>query len=146
MGQFDKVSGKATGAIKLSKPEAFTAVAAGIIASDGNISQKEIQRTVTNLTAIKFFRDYDLGDLNNTLNKVAGLLRDRGSSPVIQAVKETLNKELRETAFFIAADLALSDGLVEVEKVHLKELQDILRVDESTASQIMNVAIIKNRV
>ncbi len=146
MGKFDKVSGKDDGAIKLSKQEAFAAVSVATIASDGNISQKEIQRTVTNLTAIRFFRGYDLKDLNNTLHKVAALLRQHGTAPVMKAVEEVLNKELLETAFFIAADLALADGLVKDEEELLEELQQTLKIDKAMATKIMEIAIVKNRV
>jgi hypothetical protein len=99
LGLFDKVFGKESGAIKLSKPEAFAAVAVAAVASDGNISPEEVQRTVTDLSTIQLFRSYDLRDLANTLNKAAGLLRRRGPAPVIEAVKAALGEEHLETAF-----------------------------------------------
>lgn len=146
MGIFDKVLGKESGEIKLSKPEAFASVAVATIASDGNISSEELQRTVINLSTIQFFRKYDLKDLSNTLNKVAGILSRRGPAPLMEAVKATLNQEHLETAFFIAADLVLADGLVEAEeKKFLEELQHTLQINEATAMKIVDVALIKNR-
>lgn len=146
MGLLDKVFGKESGAIKLSEPEAFAAVAVAAIASDGNISPEEIQRTVTDLSTIQLFRSYDLRDLANTLNKVAGLLRRRGPAPVIEAVKAALGQEHLETAFFVAADLVLADGVVEAEeKKFLEELQRTLQIDEATALKIVDVVLIKNR-
>lgn len=146
MGLFDKVLGKESGAIKLSKPEAFAAVAVTTVASDGNISPEEIQRTVINLSTIQLFRKYDLRDMSNTLNKMAGLLSRRGPAPIIEAVKATLSQEHLETAFFVAADLALADGIVEAEeKKFLEELQRNFQIDEATALKIVDVVLIKNR-
>jgi tellurite resistance protein len=146
LGIFDKVLGKESGEIKLNKPEAFAAVAVATIASDGNISPEELQRTVINLSTIQFFRKYDLKDLSNTLNKVAGILNRRGSGPLMEAVKATLSHEHLETAFFVAADLILADGIVEAEeKKFLEELQHTLQIDEAIALKIVDVALIKNR-
>lgn len=146
MGLFDKVLGKDSGAIKLSKQEAFAAVAIATVAADGNISQEEIHRTVTNLISINLFRKYDIRDLGNILNKMGALIGRRGPAPVMEAVKETLSPEMLETAFFVAADLALADGIVEPEeKKFLEELQQTLKIDEATALKIIDVALIKNR-
>jgi tellurite resistance protein len=146
LGLFDKVLGKESGAIKLSKPEAFAAVAIATITSDGNINQEEVRRAVTNLSTIQLFRKYDLRDLSNILNKMVSLIGRRGPAPVMEAVRDALSKEHLETAFFVAADLTLADGVVEAEeKKFLEELQRALRIDEATALKIVDVALIKNR-
>ena len=146
MGLFDKVFGKESGAVKLNEPEAFAAVAVAAIASDGNISPEEVQHTVANLSTLQLFRGYNIRDLGKTLDKVADLLRRRGPAPLIEAVKVTLSQEHLETAFFIAADLVLADGVVEAEeKKFLEELQRTLQIDDATALKIVDVVIIKNR-
>jgi tellurite resistance protein len=146
VGLLDKVFGKDSGTVQLSEPEAFAAVAVAAIASDGSISPEEVQRTAVNLSTVQLFRKYDLRDLANTLNKVAGLISRRGPAPVIEAAKAGLAQEHRDTAFFVASDLVLADGIVEAEeKNFLEELQRTLQIDEATALKIVDVVLIKNR-
>ena len=65
---------------------------------------------------------------------------------MIEAAKAALDRGHVETAFFIAADLVLADGVVEPEeKKFLEELQRTLQIDEATALKIVEVVLIKNR-
>ena len=148
MGLFDKVLGKykGDGPITLNKNEAFAAVAVAAIASDGTISEEEVQRTAMNLAAMPVFRGYDLRDMGGTLNKVAGILKKRGAGAVMPAVKLALSKEQCEQALFLAADLLLADGVVEKEeRQFLEEVRVALAVDEPMALKIVEVVVIKNR-
>jgi tellurite resistance protein len=146
VGLFDKVLVKDTSNISLNKQDAFSAVAIAAVASDGDISPDEVQRTAINLASVKLFRSYDIRDLSNSLNKVSGLIKRRGPGPVLQAAKASLNQEQLTSAFFVAADLVLSDGVVEeAEKKFLEELQKTLQVDDDTALKIVDVAVLKNR-
>jgi len=146
MGLFDKVLGKETGSVSLDKKEAFSAIAVAAIAADGEVSPEEVQRTAIDLMTLKLFRRSDLRDLANLLNKVAGLIKKRGTGPVIEAAKAALNKEELESAFFVAVDLVLADGIVEEdEKRFLEELQKTIQMDEATATKIVEVVLIKNK-
>ncbi len=146
MGLFDKVLGKESGAVSLTKAEGFAAVAVAAVASDGEVSEDEIQRSAIDMATLRVFRHHDLREMATTLNKVAGLIKRRGPAPVLQAAKSALDKEEVQAAFFIAADLALADGVVEEdERKFLEELKGILQVDDDTAMKIVEVAIIKNR-
>lgn len=148
MGLFDKVldKDKGDGPITLNKNEAFAAVAVAAIASDGTISEEEVQRTAMNLAAMPAFRDHDLREMGATLNKVAGVLKKRGAGAVMPAAKLALSKEQCEQAFFLAADLLLTDGIVEKEeRQFLEEARVALAVDEPMALKIVEVVVIKNR-
>lgn len=146
MGLFDKAFGKETGTVNLNKPEAYAAIAVAAIASDGDISQEEATRTVYDLATLRAFRRYDLRDLMNTINKVAGLMKKRGPSPVLQAAKAVLSKEELPAAFFVAVDLVCADGIVEdAEKKFLEELTTTLQLDETAALKIVEVVQIKNK-
>ncbi len=146
MGVFDKVFSKEQGTVTLSKPEAFAAVAVAAVASDGDISPEEVQRAVINLATLKSFRRHDLRELSNTLNKVSGMIKKRGVSTVIQSAKAVLSADERPSAFFVATDLILADGVVEEqEKKFLEELQTALGIDDETALKISEVVLIKNR-
>ncbi len=146
MGLFDKVLGKENSNVTLNKAEAFAALGVAAVASDGEISPEEVHRIVLDMVTLRAFRGFDLRDLGNTLNKVAGLIKRRGVAPIIQAAKTTLNKDELLAAFFIAVDLVLADGVVEnSEKKFLEELQATLQIDDATALKITEVVVIKNR-
>lgn len=146
MGIFDKVLGKEAGVVTLSKPEGLAAVAVAAVASDGDISPEEVQRAALDLATLKAFRRHDLRDLSNTLNKVAGLLKRRGTGPILQAAKTALTPEEMQAAFFVAVDLVLADGLIEEgEKKFIEELQKTLQIEDATALKIVEVVALKNR-
>lgn len=146
MGLFDKAFGKETGTVTLTKPEAYAAIAVAAVASDGDINQEEANRTVMDLATLRAFRRYDLRDLANTLQKVAGLIKKRGPSPVLQAAKAALTNEEVQAAFFVAADLICADGVVEEgEKKFLEDLTGTLQVDEGVALKIVEVVQVKNK-
>jgi hypothetical protein len=65
---------------------------------------------------------------------------------VIGAVKRALTPQLRETAFLIAAELALVDTtLAAKEKVILEKLQTGLEIDTAVGSKIVEVIRIRHR-
>lgn len=145
MGLFDKVFGKETGAVSLSKQEAYGAIGVAAVAADGDISPEEIQRVAIDLATLRAFHKSDIKDLANVLNKVSGLIKKRGTGPVFEVIKTTLTKEEMQAAFFVAADLVLADGVVEQEeKDFLEDLQSTLQIDDATALKIVEVATIKN--
>jgi len=145
MGLLDKVLGKESATVSLTKQEAFAAVGVAAVAADGDISSEEVQRVVTDLATLGAFRKYDLRSLVNTLDKVAGLIKRRGAGPIFSAVKAALTKEELKAAFFLAADLVLADGIIEPEeKKLLEDLKTALQLDDETALKIVEVAVIKN--
>ena len=146
MGVFDKIMGKESTALTLNKKEAYAAVAVAAVASDGEISQEEVDRAALDLFSLRPFKNSDIKDLANTLNKVAGHIKRRGMAAVLQAAKAGLSKEQMETAFFVAVDLVLADGIVEeTEKKFLEDLQRTIELDDETATKIVDVVAIKNR-
>lgn len=146
MGLFDKALGKESGPVQLDKAESFAAVAIAAVAADGEISQEELERTAMDLATLKAFRKHNLRDLGTTIGKVASQIKKRGTGPVLAAAKTGLNKDELNSAFFVAADLILADGVVEPqERKFLEELQTSLGLDNDTALKIVEVAALKNR-
>lgn len=146
MGLFDKVMGKDGGKISLNKQEAFAAIAVATVGADGDVSEEEVQRIVVNFAALNAFRRSNIRDIGDNLNQVAKLIKRHGAPAVVEAAKSTLPKESLNTAFFLAADLALADGVVEPkEEKFLEELQKTLGVDQALAEKIVEVVVIKNK-
>ena len=147
MGIFDKVLGKKDqGPVSLDQREAFAAVCVASVAADGVIEREEVQRIVTNLVEKQLFRSHSLDDVLSLLNKVANLIQKRGPQPVLEAAAKALSPELRQTAFVMAADLVLADGVVEQkEKEFLEAFQKTLQIDDELALKAVEVMVVKNR-
>ena len=145
MGLFDKVFGGSQPE-KLNAQEAFTGILFATVASDGSISQEEMLSIVTILNRMKLYQGLNEKQMRAVLDKVMNILKKQGAAPIIAAAKETLQPEMKETAFAVAADLMLADGTVaDEEKKLLEELQKALEIPDAQALKITEVLVIKNR-
>ena len=145
MGLFDKVFGGSQPA-KFSTQEAFIGVTLTAVAADGVINQDEMQGLFTALFRMKLFKGVNQGQLKQMFDHVLNMLKKQGAGAVIAASKEALTPEQKQTAFAIAADLILADGVVEdEEKKYLDELQKELEVADDLAVKIAEVMVIKNK-
>lgn len=147
MGLFDKVKGsKEAEHVKLNKEEAFAAVSLAAIAADGEITPDEARGLVTSLLRMKLFSNYNDKNMAAMFNKLTGILKREGVEALVTSSKEVLQADLRETAFTVAADLTLADGvLAKGEKDILTKIQEFLEVPEDKAVTIIEVMLIKNR-
>jgi len=147
MGIFDKVLGKKEqGPLSLDQREAFAAISVAAVAADGIIEQEEAQQVIANLAEKRLFRGYDLNNILSVLQKMANHIQKRGPQPVLEAAAKALSPELRQTAFVLAADLVLADGVVEEkEKQFLEEFQKTLQIDAELAVKTVEVMVVKNR-
>jgi tellurite resistance protein len=145
---FDRVlkRDRENGPIILSTPEAYAAVAVASIAADGNVTDEEANRTALTLATLAVFRNYELQEMGDVLNRVAVLIQQRGPTAVLKAAKGTLTAAQAESVFFLAADLTLSDGAFgKAEQEFLEQLKNTLDVKDSIALKIVEVVVIKNR-
>lgn len=148
MGLFDKVFGKEalSEAKTLNKQEAFLAVALAASAADGHIAQSEIESIISYVQRMRLFETVTGQQMHNIFDKLIGILKRGGPGALIQAAKDPLPDELRETAFACAVDITLADGVLEeAEKDLLSQIQVELDVPENIAITIIQVMIIKNR-
>ncbi len=145
MGLFDKVFGGSQPA-KLSAQESFIGVALTAVAADGVITQEEAQGIFTALYRMKMFKGTNDSQMKTMFDRVLNVLKKQGPAALIESAKETLTPELKETAFAVAADLVLADGVVEdTEKKFLDDLQKALEIKDDLALKIAEVLVIKNR-
>ncbi|MEK0178497.1 MAG: hypothetical protein EAZ98_18780 [Oscillatoriales cyanobacterium] len=78
-------------------------------------------------------------------NKVRNLSDLYNPAELFAAAKNTLNPQLRATAFAIATDLVLVDGIfTQEEKEFLVELAEALDISDELGNKIMEVMTIKN--
>jgi tellurite resistance protein len=145
MGLFDKVFG-GNQPPKMTPPEAFVGVVMSAVAADGVITQEEALSVITILNRMKLYKGMSEKEIKGMLDRTVNTLKSQGPAPLVAAAKETLPADLRDTAFAVAADLVLADGIVEEkEKKFLEELQKAMGVPDDVALKITEVMVIKNR-
>ncbi len=128
----------------LDVQNAFAAIALSIIAVDGYISEIEIQAFSITLAKRLLFRNYNVDNI--AAEEIAIVIHEQGFEYLVSEAKHVLSYDLRETAFAMAADLALADGYAdENEQYYLAVLYQILEIPQQTADKIIDVINIKNR-
>ncbi|MEC4881864.1 MAG: tellurite resistance TerB family protein [Scytonema sp. PMC 1070.18] len=147
MGLFDKVFGAQSQVQEhLTPAEAFTAIALAATASDGYLSDEEARGISSTLSRMKLFRSYSNDVINRMFDKLLSILRREGIDTLFNLAKESLPYDLREAAFAVATDLVLADGIVtREEQGFLNDLYQALGISGDTATQIVEVMLIKNR-
>ncbi|MEG4318034.1 MULTISPECIES: tellurite resistance TerB family protein [unclassified Microcoleus] len=132
-----------TSAIELTPSEALTAISVLAVAADGEISEAERQTLAAN--HIRLFGSYSGEHFQELFKKVLKLSSQYTPAEVFAAAKNALNAQLRETAFAIATDLVLVDGVFTTEeKDFLVELSQALDISEEMGKKIIEVMTIKN--
>jgi tellurite resistance protein len=144
MGLFDRVKGAEPS--KLTKEESFAAITLATVAADGVITEEEAQGLVVGLVRMKLYAGYSGNQMGAMLNKLVGIIKKQGLDALVTMAKEGLPQDMRETAFAVAADLALADGeIAKEEKDILTKLQISLGLSEDKAVNIIEVMLIKNK-
>ncbi|TGO02733.1 hypothetical protein PN36_20010 [Candidatus Thiomargarita nelsonii] len=148
MGLFDESETQSQDAIKkeLTLPYAFTAIPLAMSAIDGNIDEKEMECVGTYIERMRIFKSYDNEQIAMMFSKLLNIMEEKGVPNLLKAAKMKLPRQLRETAFASAVDVAFADGVLEEhEKKLLIDLYKFLEVPENTATMIIKVAAIRNR-
>jgi uncharacterized membrane protein YebE (DUF533 family) len=132
-----------TSTIELTSSEALTAISVLAVAADGQISEEERQTLAAN--HIRLFSSYSGEHFQELFKKVLNLSRQYSPAEVFLAAKNALNPQLRATAFAIAADLVLVDGIfTQEEQDFLVELSEALDISDELGKKIIEVMTIKN--
>lgn len=130
----------------LSPAEAFAAITVIAISSDGYLATEELDTLTMSLARMHLFRSMSAEEMRRLHNKLFDLMRSLGADRLLEKAKIGLPVELRESAFAIATDLVLSDGLISQEETaFLNALHHALEIDPETGSKILEVMMIKNR-
>ncbi|MEB3182716.1 MAG: tellurite resistance TerB family protein [Nostocaceae cyanobacterium] len=150
MGLFDKVFNiqnlQSQTQQTLSPAEAFAAICLAATASDGYFSEEEARGISFILSRMQLFKSYPHDVINRMFDKLVGILKRQGVSNLLNLAKQSLPYELRDTAFAVATDLVLADGVVTQEEQNLlNELYQALEVSPEVATQIVQIMLIKNR-
>ena len=137
--------GQAAEAPPLPVRDAIAAILVASVAADGNLNADEVVRMNELLSSSRVLRQPGNGSIGGLAERAIGLLTDQGLPAVLTACAKSIPADLRPTAFALATDLVLSDGRIgDRERSFIDELQAVLRIDDPTALEIVNVLLIKN--
>lgn len=147
MGLFDKMfSTQNQSETTLTPAEAFAAITLAAIASDGYLSDEEVEGFMSTLNRMQLFRSYPKDVMQRMIDRLFGILQRDGVATLFHSAKSALPYELQESAFAVATDLILSDGVVtDQEKQFLNDLYVSLEIPDELATKIVEVMMIKNR-
>ncbi|MFN6461824.1 MAG: tellurite resistance TerB family protein [Nostoc sp. DedVER02] len=130
----------------LNPAEAFAVIILIATASDGYLSVEQANSITFVLSRMKLFKSYPHEMMDRLFDKILGILQGDGFNALFDAAKDSLSQDLRESAFAVATDFVLAEGIVaEEEKNFLNDLYQALNVSSERAMQIMQVILIKNR-
>lgn len=107
----------------ISHHAALVYVMVVVSAADGSMSEKEL-RTIGELTkTLPVFRGFAQHHLVHTSQECAAILAEPdGLDTVLGLVRSCLPEHLRETAYWLALEVALTDSRVMLEEVRIIEL------------------------
>lgn len=120
-----------------SQQEAIAAIAVSAIASDGYLLDEETERVIVLLAEMEMFKSYSEKQITYMLNRLLNLLSEKGITNLVAIANDALHPEYKETAFTLAIDLILVDGVFSgKEQTFLTRLCQILEVPVEKASEI----------
>ena len=105
---------------------------------DGAMTDDEFARIGEIVSELPVFADCDDNELPKTAEACGELLSaDGGVRHVLRLVREALPEKLRETAYWVALEIAAADRLARPEEIRfLDMLRDALELDRSTTAAI----------
>jgi len=122
----------------ISHQTALVYVMVVVAAADGVISDKEL-KTIGDLSKnLPAFRDFDHSRLLATAQDCGAILQENeGLEAVMGLAKAALPEHLRETAYWLALEVALSDSRVMLEEIRVIEaIRRALNLDKLTAAAL----------
>lgn len=94
-----------------------------VSASDGAMTDSELEAIGRRIRTLPVFADFDQERLIPVAQECRDILQDDdGLNAVLGLVKTVLPEHLRETAYYLALEVALTDAKVRLEEIRVLEL------------------------
>ncbi|HUJ47888.1 MAG TPA: tellurite resistance TerB family protein [Rhizomicrobium sp.] len=94
-----------------------------VSAADGAMSDREMRTIGELIRSLPVFRDFEEHHLVPVSQECAAMLREpEGLEGVLSMIREGLPANLRETAYTLALEVALTDARVMLEEIRILEL------------------------
>ena len=109
-----------------------------VSAADRDMTDSEMSAIGEIVQHLPAFQDYDASLLPDTARSCAEMLNtESGLESVLDVIKQSLPKEMRETAYALAIEVAAADGSANQEELRLLEmLRHQLKIDRLIAAGI----------
>jgi tellurite resistance protein len=132
----------------ISHHTALVYVMVVVSAADGVMSDKELKAIGDLTRTLPAFKDFDRDRLLVLAQDCSAILQEEdGLAAVLGLVKEALPAPLRETAYWLALEVALSDTTVRLEEVRMIEaLRRALEIDRLVAVALERGARARHQV
>lgn len=131
--------------LKLDASESYAGVLVGLVACDGVVTHEEALEVTRALTRCSLFVGLSQTHLRRLLRRLGAVARTRGPEALLEASAPGVPRDLRETAFAWAVELAYADGQVTAREVdYLKRAVVILKVPDAQFAKILEVARIRH--
>jgi hypothetical protein len=113
-----------------------------VSASDGNMSERELRTIGDIVRTLPVFREFDERRLLAVSQECAAILQEQdGLDAVLGLIKDALPEPLRETAYWLALEVALTEPRVMLEEVRIIELlRRSLEIDRLSAAALDHAA------
>ena len=113
-----------------------------VSASDGNMSERELRTIGDIVRTLPVFREFDEHRLLAVSQECAAILQEQdGLDAVLGLIKNALPEPLRETAYWLALEVALTEPRVMLEEVRIIELlRRSLEIDRLCAAALDHAA------
>lgn len=107
----------------ISHHSALIYVMVVVAASDGAMNDSELSAIGALVRTLPVFRDFHHDRLLPVAQECAAILQEKdGFDAVLGLVKEALPDHLRETAYYLALELVLTDSEVALEEIRIMEV------------------------
>jgi len=109
-----------------------------VAASDGTMDERELQAIGNLARRLPAFKGFDPDRLMTTVEDCSAILQENeGLQAVLGLVRDALSDSLRETAYWLALETALSDHRVVLEEIRVIEtLRHALGLDKLVAAAL----------
>ncbi|MCA9175013.1 MAG: tellurite resistance TerB family protein [Planctomycetales bacterium] len=148
MSLFDEVLGNDSGFEErpFGPQEAFAGVLLCASACDGHIADEEAQTLFNVLSKKRLYERLSSHQFGGMMDRLMGALKKSGPGKLLDKCLPAVPPELRETAFAVAVDIVLADGVVEDdEKTFIDDLMVKMEIDPRRAKTIVQVMAYKNQ-
>lgn len=125
---------------EFSEREAYLGMVYGVIASDGEIEDEEVDSLLTAAGRTRLFAGCTEDQFVKLINNVNLANEKNGLEWLFQEANRVLNPDLKKAAFTTAVDLAFADGSVgEAEEAFLEAIYKVLEIPEDFVAKALEV-------